>query len=207
MKKKIRFIFTIVITALVLSIGIGVIAKQSTNEKNQIFFDIAKKSKKDKTVVAIVDNEKIYQYQIDIQIAAQELSQKNAVEAGADISLMTIQTEEEVLKYLIRNTVILQEAKKQKLTAKYSDAKKQQEEQFDIIMDADNEQTKFIEQYREEMGWTEKEHIKQAAIEWQNTLTKANLKNKFFEENIDSTEEDYEKYIDTLVENANIEYK
>ncbi|MBQ6718016.1 MAG: SurA N-terminal domain-containing protein [Clostridia bacterium] len=207
MRKLVKIICVSIVVALFLSIGIGVIAEISVDEENQKFFSATKKLKEDKTVVAIVNNEKIYQYQIDIQMAAQELSQKNITEMGVDTSLVSTLTEDEILGNLIKNAIILQEAKKQKLTAKYSDAKKYQEEQFELIMASDDEQTRFIEQYRQEMGWSEKEHIKQAAIEWQKEMTKSNFKNKFFDENPSATEQDYENYIDTLVECAEIEYK
>ena len=53
---------------------------------------------------------------------------------GGDVSKITVQTDDEILETLIYNEVILQEAKKQKLTADYSDAKKQQEEYFETIV-------------------------------------------------------------------------
>ncbi len=207
MKKSIKIIAVIALVVIILAAGIGVVAKQAIDKKNQELFDVAKKYKEDKTVVAVVNNDKIYQYQIDIQLAAQKLSQTNMAEAGEDVSLITVQTEEEILDGLIRNAVALQEAKKQKLTAKYSDAKAYQEEQFAAIKAADDEQTRFFEQYRTEMGWSENEHLKLASLQWQNVMTRTNLYNKYFEDNPDATEETWEKYIDSLVEKADIEYK
>ena len=204
MKKSIIIITCIL---LLLVTGIGVVAVQVIDKKNIDFFGASKKMKEDKTVVAVVNNDKIYQYQIDIQSASQKLSQTNLVEAGGDPSLISLQTEDEILDSLIRNLVTLQEAKAQKLTAKYSDAKKYQEAQFAQIKAANDEQTRFFEQYRKEMGWDEKEHLKQASLEWQNVMTRTNLYNKFFEDNPDATPEDYEKYIDSLVQKADIEYK
>ena len=88
------------------------------------------------------------------------------------------------------------------------DAKeKKQEEYFETIASANDEQSLFVEQYREEMGWSRKEHIEHASIEWQNSLTRSNLKKKFFQDNPTATEEDYKNYTDVLLENANIEYK
>lgn len=205
MRNKKAFMFICII--LILTVAISVVAVHTVDVDNQKFFNIAKKYKQDKSLVAVVGNEKIYQYQIDIQRSAQELSKKNAVEMGADETTIIIQTDDEILENLIRNEVILQEAKSQKLTAKYSDAKKQQEEYFSSIIASDDEQAKFLEEYREAMGWSEKEHIKHASVEWQNTLTRANLKSKFFEDNVNASEQDYEKYIDVLLENADIEYK
>lgn len=207
MKKRTKIIAVIALVVIILAAGIGVVAKQAIDKKNEDFFSTAKKYKEDKTVVAVVNNDKIYQYQIDIQLAAQKLSQTNMAEAGGDPSLITQRTEDEILDDLIRSAVTLQEAKAQKLTAKYSEAKEYQEEQFAAIMAADDEQTRYIEQYRKEMGWTEKEHLKHASLQWQDVMTKTNLYNKFFEDNPDATEETWEKYIDSLVENADIEYK
>lgn len=203
--KKATLLSVIVIVAVIL--GIGVVAKQAIDKKNEDFFSTAKKYKEDKTVVAVVNNDKIYQYQIDIQLAAQKLSQTNMAEACGDPTLITIRTEEEILDELIRNAVTLQEAKKQKLTAKYSDAKAYQEEQLSIVKAADDEQTRFFEQYIDEMGWTEKEYLKQVSLQWQKVMTRANLYNKFFEDNPDATDETWKKYVDSLVENADIEYK
>ena len=205
MTKKATLLSVIVIVAVIL--GIGVVAKQSTYEKYDKLFTVAKNYKKDKTVAAIVNGDKIYKYQVDIQLAVQETAQANLDEAGIDPSLITQRTEDEILDDLIRSAVTLQEAKAQKLTAKYSEAKEYQEEQFAAIMAADDEQTRYIEQYRKEMGWTEKEHLKHASLQWQDVMTKTNLYNKFFEDNPDATEETWEKYIDSLVENADIEYK
>lgn len=205
MTKKATLLSVIVIVAVIL--GIGVVAKQAIDKKNEDFFSTAKKYKEDKTVVAVVNNDKIYQYQIDIQLAAQKLSQTNMAEAGGDPTLITIRTEEEILDELIRNTVILQEAKKQKLTAKYSESKKYQEEQLSIVKAADDEQTRFFEQYIDEMCWTEKEYLKQVSLQWQKVMTRTNLYNKFFEDNPDATDETCKKYVDSLVENADIEYK
>lgn len=207
MKKRTKIIAVIALVVIVFAAGIGVVAKQAIDKKNEDFFSTTKKYKEDKTVVAVVNNDKIYQYQIDIQLAAQKLSQTNMAEAGGDPTLITIRTEEEILDDLIRNAVILQEAKSKKLTAKYSDAKAYQEEQLSIVKAADDEQTRFFEQYIDEMGWTEKEYLKQVSLQWQKVMTRANLYNKFFEDNPDATEETWEKYIDSLVENADIEYK
>ena len=108
---------------MILTVAISVVAVHSVDVDNRKFFNIAKKYKQDKSLVAVVGNEKIYQYQIDIQRSAQELSKKNAVEMGADETTIIIQTDDEILENLIRNEVILQEAKSQKLTSTYSDAK------------------------------------------------------------------------------------
>ena len=205
MTKKATLLSVIVIVAVIL--GIGVVAKQSTYEKYDKLFTVAKNYKKDKTVAAIVNGDKIYKYQIDIQLAAQKLSQTNMAEAGGDPSLITQRTEDEILDELIRNTVILQEAKKQKLTAKYSESKKYQEEQLSIVKAADDEQTRFFEQYIDEMGWTEKEYLNQVSLQWQKVMTRTNLYNKFFKDNPDATDETCKKYVDSLVENADIEYK
>ena len=73
MTKKATLLSVIVIVAVIL--GIGVVAKQSTYEKYDKLFTVAKNYKKDKTVAAIVNGDKIYKYQVDIQLAAQKLSQ------------------------------------------------------------------------------------------------------------------------------------
>ena len=207
MTKKATLLSVIVIVAVILGIGIGVVAKQSAYEKYDKLFTAAKNYKKDKTVAAIVNGDKIYKYQVDIQLAAQKLSQANMAEAGGDPTLITQRTEDKILDDLIRNAVLLQEAKAQKLTAKYSEAKEYQEEQLSIVKAADDEQTRFYEQYIDEMGWTEKEYLKQVSLQWQKVMTRANLYNKFFEDNPDATDETWKKYVDSLVENADIEYK
>ena len=205
--KRTKIIAVIALVVIILAAGIGVVAKQAIDKKNEDFFSTAKKYKEDKTVVAVVNNDKIYQYQIDMQLAAQKLSQTNMAEAGGDPTLITQRTEDEILDELIRNTVILQEAKKQKLTAKYSESKKYQEEQLSIVKAADDEQTRFFEQYIDEMGWTEKEYLNQVSLQWQKVMTRTNLYNKFFKDNPDATDETCKKYVDSLVENADIEYK
>lgn len=207
MTKKKSFIIVTLLITVILGIGVGVVAKQAIGKKNQELFDAAKKYKQDKTIIAVVDGDKIYQYQVDIQLASQKLSQANMIEAGGDPTLITQRTEDEILDELIRNTVTLQEAKKQKLTAKYSDAKAYQEEQLSIVKAADDEQTRFFEQYIDEMGWTEKEYLKQVSLQWQKVMTRANLYNKFFEDNPDATDETWKKYVDSLVEKADIKYK
>ena len=82
--KRTKIIAVIALVVIILAAGIGVVAKQAIDKKNEDFFSTAKKYKEDKTVVAVVNNDKIYQYQIDMQLAAQKLSQTNMAEAGAD---------------------------------------------------------------------------------------------------------------------------
>lgn len=208
MKKKF-FVLGAIVLLLALS-ATGVFAKHHFSKEENDFFDTAKKIKNDKTVVAIVDNEKIYKYQIDFIKASQRLSQKNAELSGIDASEITVQSDEEILQQLIRNTVIVQEAKRQKKEAKYNDAKKYIKTNYDKIMADNDSNSEFLRKYMSELGLSENEYIKLASQGYQDTMTRENFYNDFAHKNSETTEniqELYEQYVLQLLDGADVQYK
>lgn len=197
----------------VISLGVigtvGIIAKNHTTADEDKFFNSAKKYKRDKTVVAVVDNEKIYKYQVDFMQSSQRLSKENAEKNGYDASEITVDSADKILKSIIRETVALNEAKRLKLTAKYSDAKKYITENYNAMMSEDSENSRFMKQYLNEMNFSEKEYLKQASEAYQDTLTRTNLYNYFIKDR-EGTEEElklqYEQYLDELTDKADIVY-
>ena len=189
----------------VISLGVigtvGIIAKNHTTADEDKFFNSAKKYKRDKTVVAVVDNEKIYKYQVDFMQSSQRLSKET--------SEITVDSTDKILKSIIRETVALNEAKRLKLTAKYSDAKKYITENYNAMMSEDSENSRFMKQYLNEMNFSEKEYLKQASEAYQDTLTRTNLYNYFIKDR-EGTEEElksqYEQYLDELTDKADIVY-
>lgn len=208
MKKKF-FVLGAIVLLLALS-ATGVFAKHHFSKEENDFFDTAKGIKNDKTVVAIVDNEKIYKYQIDFIKASQRLSQKNAELSGIDASGITVQSDEEILQQLVRNTVIVQEAKRQKKEAKYSDAQKYIKTNYDKIMADNDANSEFLKKYMSELGLSENEYIKLASQGYQDTMTRENFYNDFALKNSEATEniqELYEQYVLQLLDGADVEYK
>lgn len=197
MKK--RYVALCVIICLVLCLAIGVITK---------LFIL--KGKSDETVLAVVNNQKIYKSQVDIIKWSQELSRKNAKAFGTDGTEITVQSEEEILNDLIRNTVVTQEAKKQKLTANYSDAKKYVQSNYELLMSNNDENSEFLKEYMRELDLSESEYIELAAKEYQDVMMRGNLYNDFVSKNSgkqENVDDLYNEYVAELLSKADIVYK
>ena len=141
--------------------------------------------------------------------SSQRLSKENAEKNSYDTSEITVDSTDKILKNIIRETVALNEAKRLKLTAKYSDAKKYITENYNAMMSEDSENSRFMKQYLSEMNFSEKEYIKQASEAYQDTLTRTNLYNYFIKDREGSEEElksQYEQYLDELTDKADIVY-
>ena len=199
-KKKIVFILVI---ALVL-LGAGVVAAHEwINPKIDQWLEAAKKTKSStsKTVVAVVDGEKLYQENIDAAVIAQEIIQENTGETKSVDS-------KEVLEEQIRMVVTSHEAVKLGLEADYETAKAEIEESYRLVMEENGENAAFLQKYMKELELTKAEYIEAAAKTRQNSMTRGNLYSHFTKE-MKGTEEEkkaaYEEYVDGLVEKADIQ--
>ena len=207
MKRKVIITSILVIAVAITATAVTASHFRSKGELN--FFGATKNTKTDKTVAATVNNTKIYQHQIDFQRASQQLSKENAENSGYDASKITVQTDKEILDELIRNEVVLQEAKKQKLAADYSEAKKYIKSNYDAIIEKNDENAKILKEYMNELELDEDEYIKQASEAYQNVLTRSNLYESFIKGKIgtaDELQQQYEIYVSELIKAASIKY-
>lgn len=157
-------------------------------------------------VKVIVNNDKIYRQQINTLQKSQKVITKIKQEQGIQIDVEHLSYNERLDK-CIRDQVILQQAERDDVLADYDECYRYQKEQLENIIKNGGKDAEFISQYREMMGFTLDQYLEQATISWQISTTNGNLCTKYFEDNPDATEQDYEKYIFSLVEKSNIKYK
>lgn len=205
MKKKVLILCCCLVVFLAFSI---IAVAQVFGDNMQELFDFAEKTKNvsEDSVVAIVNGEKIYSETIDFLMEAQKISQSNM---GADRYSEDV-SEEDVLNKQIRNIVIQQEAEKSNLVASYDEAYQNVLTSYNILKNKNDENYRFLLKYMEEMEFTEEEYLNKAAKSYQKTMTSANLYSEFIKDKEGTTEqlrEEYEAFIDSLIDNADIKYK
>lgn len=167
-----------------------------------------------KDVVAIIGDKKIYQENIEMVKASEALSNKQkeeyAQQNGLPVPKFSQRDEEEILEQLIRQNVIYQQAETDGILPSYADAYSMAEENYNIIIKQNNENTEFLKNYMRALNIHEKEYIKRSAESNRFLMAQNNLYKKFIEGKSGTDEElkaQFEKYVDTLVEKADIQYK
>ncbi len=125
-------------------------------------------------------------------------------------SKITVKSQQEILNDIIKNTVVLQEAKSKKLTANYNEAQKYIKENYNTVMATDNENSRLLKDYMEKLNLSENEYLKKSSEAYQDTMTRGNFYNAFVKEKTGSSENIeklYEEYVKKLVDKADIVYK
>ena len=213
-KRTLIALFSLII---ILLSAFGVIAQKYISKEYKDFFsaasDVNKESDK-KNVVAIIGDKKIYQENIDMVKATEALSSKNeqeyAQKHGLAIPKKEESTDEDILKDLIRDNVIYQQAKKEGLLPDYDETYALAEQNYRVTMELNNETTEFIKKYMEELGMSEKEYIEQSTEANIFLIAKNNLYQSFLSKKNGTDaelKEMFEKYVDELTEKTAIEYK
>lgn len=209
----ISFCALFLIASLIISVSIF---KKNPDKETQDFFSAADnvQNSDNKTVIAIVEDSEIYQENIDMVKASETLSNKHAKEYaeknGIDSPQSTPRTDEEILNELIQNKVIYQQAEREGLLPDYKEAYSLAEENYNLIIEADDENTEFIKKYMETLGLDKDGYIEGSAQANFALMAQNNLYKKFIEGKSGTAEElkaQFEEYVDTLVENADIQYK
>lgn len=208
MKKRIILI-SIIAIGLILLISIGAFAEKHLDQDTLDLLEAAKKAsdKDNRTVVAIVDGKEIYQETIDFLSKGEEISLKNSPEA-VDGEKTEVDTEA-ILKKEIRNAVILSEAKRQGLTVSEKEAEEFTKKNHELVKEIGGDTYEMILDYMKAMELTEKEYLEVCTKNNQNKMTRSKLYQKFAEGKTGGSDEiaaQYEEYIDTLVEKADVEY-
>ena len=186
------------------------------------FFSEMKAAQNDKTVAATVNGEEIYESQIDIQLAFSELSYSLAAEQVENMGVSeeekqrlleqqknSQKTRDDILKELVKQAVILQEAARRGITVSDEEAAAYASEQYALFKEAasENEQNaandEFLQMYMQENGWTEEDYLKQVT----NVYKKLLIQNAFYkvlseEEKIDNVVD----YVNQLVAQATVLY-
>lgn len=217
MKNK-YFVISFCILLLLASLVISSLVYKDYYDKELLdLFSAASKADNDeseKTVVAIIGDKKIYRENIDMVKASEALSNKQkeeyAQQNGLPVPKASESSEEEILKQLIRQNVIYQQAENDGVLPSYEDAYSMAEENYNIIMELNNENTEFLKDYMEALNIDENEYIKRSAESNRFLMAQNNLYKKFIEGKSGTDEElkaAFEIYVDELVEKADIEYK
>ena len=224
MKKKIILCMVIVITIFLLG-SIGVIAAQ--NSTSYWFSEFINHSQGDEKndVIAIVNDAVIYQHTIDaykdlyrIQKAAFESSISNSTTiSSADTSLaetLELPSDEEILKILIRNKVLEQEAARKGIVMSEQEVLSLAREQYTLLKEAaqsDNPSNSvlynylFITAYQKEMGWTEEEYIQQSVATYKAVMIRQMLYQDFASGYTgESIDEAFDNYTNDLVSQSTI---
>lgn len=207
MKKKFKlilvFIFVIAVIAFLLLATDSLFNKSTIDTSS----NTQQTDNKEKTVVAVVDGKEIYQETIDFLAKGEEISQKNT-------ALVTGETPTEVdtdaiLQKQIRNMVVLAEAERLGLTVSLEEAEEYTRDNYELVKEIGGQNYEVILDYMEAMNMTEDEYLEKATQTNRNMLTRGKLYEKFVEGKSGTNEEltaEYEKYVEELIEKADIEY-
>lgn len=226
MKKKIVLIVSAFFLIFICSATVF-----ATNNGITGFSDFFNKNltiQKDEKILATVNGEKLYKSDVDFQcefsdlsytLAAKQLDRMNIPEAQKQDLLKqqrdSQKTEAEILDDLIKETVILQEAKRQGISISDEEARAFALEQYTLLKELaltsepsspNRINYEFIKQYMEKMDLTEEEYIDKATIEYKKLL----ILNKFYESaaitNRISNQNNMDNYTETLLRQAEIVY-
>ncbi len=209
--KKLFVIISIIIVIVISFCSAIVIADKFFDTDKQKILDAAKKAKiENKTVVAIVEGEKIYQETIDFLAVGEEISQKNTASIVGDENLVEGVDKQEILNKQIRDMVVFTEAKKNGLEATDEEARKYTLENYEMVKEFDPDGYRFLLDYMDEMNITEEKYLDLLIDTNKEMLTRAKLYDKFAEGKSGTYDEivaEYEKYVEDLISKADIEYK
>ena len=163
------------------------------------------------TVVVTVDGIAIYKETIDFLIAGYEFSQENLTQqTGNEMYNITVPTREEIIAEQIKQTVVLQEAKRLGLEYDYDKAYKSAKESYDMAKEINDENYKLMLAYMDKRNLSEEEYLKLIAQSYQNSFTRNNLYNDFIKDKQGTEEElknQFDAYVEQLLEKAEIVYK
>ncbi len=201
--KKIRIVIAFVLMAVLMT-GITIVTN-SQNLKN-MFMSAISSDKKDESIVATVDGEKIYQYEIDAHLIFTQMQRANLPDDEKDS--VKEYTAQEILENRIESIVLVNEAKRQGIKCDYKEAKNYIKDSYDMIMEANDENTIFLKEYLINSELSENEYLQLATESHYRALLKAKLMENFYKENgNDLKTEEYEKYKNELIRNADIKIK
>ena len=212
MKRK-WLILVIVFMGFLVCFSVSAVTNKWFDIENKNIFDLIKSSfdRTESDVIVTVNGEKIYRQNVEIQLKWKEMSAKSL--ENTEYYEGTIDKEvaiEEIINKKIRNIVVRQEAEKKGLKADYETAKKDAVEAFNMIKEANDDNYRFLLEYMKEMDYTEEEYIELSVENYIEMYTRANLYDWFVEGKTGTYEqlvEEYEEYVQTLIDKADIVYK
>ena len=212
MKKK--YLFTIALfVSFCIMLSVVAIATDWFDFESQDLFDILKSSqeKKESDVIVVVNGEKIYRHSVEAQMKASEMSAQTLQNTeNNQSSVDKDEAEKEIINEKIRNIVVRQEAERKGLTADYETAKKAALESYNNAKELDDENYQFLLDYMEAMDYTEEEYIEIMINGYIKMYTRANLYDWFVKGKEGTYEQlvsEYEEYVQSLIDKADIIYK
>lgn len=208
MKKK--YFFIVLSVTFICFFSISILAQKIHDNNTQEIIDSAKNAVNNKTVIAVVDGKEIYKEMIDFLATAEKISQeKTAAYSNKENSEISVDTEK-ILQEEIRKAVVLAEAERQGLSVSRDEAKEYTMGNYNAAKEENGDTYQLLLDYMEEMNLTEKEYLELCISSDQTKLTRAKLYEKFAEDKTGTYEEivlEYDKYVESLISKANIEYK
>ncbi|MBE6733470.1 MAG: hypothetical protein E7561_05695 [Ruminococcaceae bacterium] len=212
MKRKL-LILAIVFIGFLVCFSVSAVTTNWFDVENKNIFDLIKSSfdRTESDVIVTVNGEKIYRQTVEILLKGKEISAKSLenteyYEGPIDKEVAI----EEIINESIRDIVVRQEAEKKGLKADYETAKKDAIEAYNMVKEENAENYQFLLEYMKVMDYSEEEYLEIVVDGYINMYTRANHYDWFVEGKTgtyDQLVEEYEEYVQTLIEKANIVYK
>lgn len=206
MKRKVLILTVILV--FVIALSTVVFATDVVSDIKALFFASDTPDKANSEVVATVDGENIYRHQIDSKIEFNKLQIANLPQEYKN-TIPAI-TEQEALESIIQNKVILKYASDMGLTVDKNEARNYIVNNYNQIIILNDENAAFIKEYLKETGFSEEAYLDIATEAYCEML----LRDKVYENFCEGKEfgeeklkEEYEKFVDSLVEKAEIVLK
>ncbi len=203
-KRTFIFLFLIILLLIIFFAIFFVNKSINLNE-----FELLKKANSaERIVVAIVDGKEIYQETIDFLATGEEISIRNTPSSVSDSEAKV--DKDEILQKQIRNAVVLAEAERLGLTVSLEEAEEYTKENHKLVKEIGGDTYKMILDYMDAMEMTEEEYVEICTEVNRNKMTRARLYEKFAkgkEGTYDEIVVEYEKYVDELIQKADIKYK
>lgn len=228
MKKRTVIIVCVLILVLLGSVtvlAIGVVRDPAFLN----FFNKSKELRTNDVVLVKVNGEEIYESEVETEQEFSKLSYSLALSQIDDMEIdestkfflknqqkEMLKTKEEIIDNIIRDILLLQEAKRQGVTISLEEARRFAVEQYTILKElaatsgssVDKKNYEFILLYMKEMNMTEEQYIDSTVEKYRKIL----IINKLYEmqqkvDNIAINDEGFsEEYVETLFQNAEIVY-
>lgn len=206
MKNKIKILLLFVVVIALASVVV-IVSNFFGGEKSSSGESTKNTDSDDKTVVAIVEGKEIFKETIDFLAEGEKISNQNSPSTSGEV-LSEVDTNA-ILQKQIRNMVVLAEAERLGLSASFEEAEAYTKQNFELVKEIGGQTYETILDYMEAMEMSEEEYLEKAAEANRNMLTRGKLYEKFVEGKTGTRAEleaEYEKYVEELIEKADIEY-
>ena len=206
----------------------GELSKDLVHSYTDYMDEVIRVNKEEEKTVLKVNDREITNIAIDLEVLADYESVKNSLSQIEEIysteeekteerKKYQYKTKEEIIQKIIRNTVQEQEAERRGIESSYENALEYAKESYNLLIEdmnnreEDKKMYEDINKYIEEMGYSSiDEYLDEEAKVFMKlemiTKLKSQVTESFSEKQKQNAEEEYEKFVDSLVKSAKIEY-